>query len=245
MEGAVSIRNIDLVICEGRISAILTPVGYTLERAPFRMQIGPKDGIITTFVEIPKYEADLGGSIPVQDDTAIRDFEQEIASALIDHAPEIALDHLHALTLLYNAALTTDSMSIGFLLLWQVLESAADIRDSGKPLVTDEVWGKMQPALADAGLDAQAQQRIRGALAQLKTKGQNSVIAEMLKEYVEPEQELELLLKNVKGYRNARGSISHPKTAGYEQFPQLMKQYSEIRRYVSALLRKLSGAKAR
>ncbi len=236
----LSIRDIHLVVCEGRISAILTPLGYALERAPFHMVVGPGKGIITTFVEIPKYEADLAPTITVQSDIVLQDFESQIAAAMLEHAPEISGDHLHSLTLLYNAALSMESVPIGFLLLWQVLESAASARDFGGTLLPERAWEKLESTLEGDGLDDEAQARIRGALSGLRQKGQNLVIAEMLREHVYPERELESLIGVVRAYQKTRGGISHPNAWNRDQLVAVMGQYIDLRKCVGVLIRRLS-----
>lgn len=241
IEDTISVELVELTIKNGTIEEIRTP--YFVWK--------PKVGLpgkavheqyLTTYFKIPKIEPGIFHmpTIYMVPKEVLQNIESNLRKVTAhESSDETAL--MDVITTLYSAAITVGNVSISYLLLWQILESLASSKDEDRQLLTGNTVNRIQELLQREGYDADRVHRVNSQLGMLKKKSDTQIIAELLRQYLSPNEDIEVLKKDVEEFRKIRGAITHPRTRVLDA-NKLYESYKKLRETAHQLLQKLRYA---
>ena len=195
---------------------------------------------MTIYFKIPKLEAGTSEMPPISMSPKedLLDIEPHLNKIRASRSSEEA-KLMNVLATLYSAAITTENISVSYLLLWQILESSASIKNAGGKLLSDDTLNDIRRLLQEGDYDAATVHRVKNLLGMLRGKGEVQVITEMLREYLFPDDSVDVLERKVGELRKIRGAITHPKPSERLDANKLLKNYKELRDIIDKLLQKL------
>lgn len=233
-ENNIKIDSVNLEITErGNIAKIISSDGEWTLHSPLYVYIDG-DKRISKCITIPKAGQHIDGTAIVINKEDLIELENGLHKInLVREKHNSGL--INVIAGLYNSAITTEDLSIAYLLLWQILETLASGKNDNKnKLVKADDIEKIGTLLADS--DKEYIKRIKGALSSLKVKGDVQIITEILKENVFVDKNGEDIKKIVESARAMRGSIVH---ANNIDSGKLQSKYKELRDIIEKLFKKL------
>jgi hypothetical protein len=159
--------------------------------------------------------------------------------SILPHRSSGEANLVNIVATLYSGAITTENISVSYLLLWQILESVASSKDNGGKLFNSTVMNKIRELLQQEGYDVDTVQRVNSILLMLGKKNDVQLIAETLWDYLHPAEGVDGLKRKVKKFRSLRGAVTHPGLSRKLSMYELMETYTELRDIVHRLVHKL------
>lgn len=237
-EDTISVELVKLTTKNGNIKGIATPYMVYEPRVALHGSAA-HEKYVTTHFKIPKLEAGTS-NMPT-----IHMLQKEVLLNIGPHLKNIRASKssdetklMNVVATLYSAAVTTENISVSYLLLWQILESFASSKGSGEKLLTGNARNKIEELLQHEGYDVVTAQRVSSVLGMLRGKNDIQIIAEMLKEYLFPNEEVDVLVlrQDVEKFRKIRHAIVHPKGSERLDANELQANYKKLRDIVYKLL---------
>jgi len=240
IEGTISVELVKLTTKNGNVEEIATPYSAWKPKVAVLGKAAHKE-YVTAYFKVPKIEAGISEmpTIRMSPKEVLLNIETHLKKTrAFKSSDEARLMNLVAT--LYSAAVTTENMSVSYLLLWQILESFASSKDDGGKLFTGTIINRIRGLLQEEGYDDDTTRRVNSILGMLGKKNNIQIIAEMLGEYVFVGKSIAELKGQVDRLREIRGAIVHPKVSRRLDANKLMVSYKELRDIVDKLFRKLS-----
>ena len=132
---------------------------------------------------------------------------------------------------------------ISYLLLWQILESFASSKEAGGKLLTETTMNNIKDLLQKESYDIATIHRISSMIGMLEKKNPTQIIAEILREYLFPNENIEVLKQKVEKLKKIRNSITHPEPSKRLDANELQTNYKELKGIIERLLRKIKNQK--
>lgn len=145
---------------------------------------------------------------------------------------------------LYSAAITMENIPISYLLLWQILESLASSQETGGKLLAETTMIYIKDLLQKENYDIATIHRINSILGMLEKKNPTQIIAEIFREYLFPNENMEVLKQKVEKLKNIRNKITHPEASKRLDGNELQTNYKELKGIIDRLLREIKKSES-
>ena len=236
---AISVKLVELTIKNGNVDTIITPYGVW-RHVRTRGEASHKE-YLDAYFNIPKIEA---GNIPMPDirmlkKEALLNLEHRLKkTGTFESNTKAKLVNLVAS--LYSAAVTTENISVSYLLLWQILESSTSSKEAGRKSLNKTTLNSIKGLLQEEKYDNATVQKVNSVLGGLRDEVE--MIAEMLRKYLFPDDGVDVLEQKVEKFRKIRGAITHPRPSRRLDTNELLTNYKELRDIINKLLWKLGNS---
>lgn len=239
IEDTISVELVKLTTKNGKVEEIATPYSAYKPRLALPGKAA-HEKYATTYFKIPKLESGTSEMPPIymSPKEHLLDIEPHLEKIRAFKSNDEAR-LMNVVATLYSAAITTENISVSYLLLWQILESFASSKDDGGKLFNDTIMNRVRGLLQQEGYDVDTAHRVNSILGMLGKKNDIQIIAEMLGGYVFVGKSIAELKGQVDRLREIRGAIVHPKVSLRLDANKLMVSYKELRDIVDKLVRKL------
>jgi hypothetical protein len=236
IEHTTGIEVVKVTAKNGEVEEIATPYStYKPRLALPGKAVHKKYG--TTYFKIPKLEPGTSKmpTIYMSPKEHLLDIEHHLQAIRASKSSDL----MDLVATLYSGAITTENISVSYLLLWQILESLASSESPGKKLITKDTEKSIRKLLQQEGYDAQTLDKVNSILGMLREKTESEIIAETLRDYLHPAEGVDISEQKVEKFRGIRGAVTHPRLSRRLDTHELMETYTELRDIVERLVHKL------
>lgn len=244
VDDSINVERIEVVIKTGNVDKIITPHGVW-EFKPMLQggKVSHKERV-TTYFKIRKIECDgkeIQIRMPIRKDVLLN-IENSLEVMLSESKIEKELKN--TIATLYSASVTMENISISYLLLWQILESFASSKKVGEKLFTKTTTNNIKELLQKENYDIATIHRIGSMLGMLEKNTPTQIIAEIFREYLFPNENIEVLKQKVEKLKRIRNSITHPEPSKRLDANELQTNYKELKGIIERLLRKIKKSES-
>ncbi|MGB2842300.1 MAG: hypothetical protein WBC40_07480 [Halobacteriota archaeon] len=240
IEDSIDLERIKVVIKTRNVDKIITPYGEWKFNPLLQGKASHKE-YVTTYFKIRKTECD-GKEIQIRMGIQ-KDELLNVENSLNVIESNIEGELKNTIATLYSAATTIENIPVSYLLLWQILESFASSKEAGGKLLAGTTMNNIKALLQKEGYDSATIHRINSMLGMHEKKNPTQIIAEIFREYLFPNENIEVLKQKVEKLKKIRNNITHPEPSKRLEGNELQTNYKELRGIVDKLLREIKNQK--
>ena len=232
-----SLTEVELDIDGGYVTRISTPHGSWNILSPHFGEI-THDTIFPSYFEMPKIEGGVSGTIIVMPRKGLDDVADFFLK--IDKLTKEERGLLKTVGQLYAAAVSTEAVSVSYLLLWEILEVYSNSFPSSSSLLDKQTLNQVRVLLEEKKYKAENVERIVSVLGMLNSQTETQMVSTIIKKKLLPDEKMEEINKLITALRRTRGTITHPKALSGVDRVTLLEHYRQLKEIIDKLLVHLS-----
>lgn len=226
-----SLKEVELHVDGGYLAKVSSPKGNWTMLSPHFGEI-TNDTIFPVYFELPKMEGKVSGT-----QTVIRkkDFDEvEDFFVKIDRLSKEERGFLKVIGQLYSTAISTEAISISYLLLWEILEVYSHTLSTLTQLLDKQKLSKVRKFLKQEKYEDT--ERIVSWLGMLGEQTETQVISTIIQKDLFPKKKIDEVNTTITALRKTRNMITHPKVLSNIDNATLLDHYQKLKEIVDKLL---------
>jgi hypothetical protein len=137
---------------------------------------------------------------------------------------------------LYATAVSTETISLSYVLLWEILEVYSLTMSEPTPLLSKKTINKIEKLLSNEGYVEKDIGKVVSFVSMLGESTQTEIISESIQQDLFPEKDLNEVNAMLRDLRKTRNIITHPKVFKEIDNATILAHYGKLKEIVSKLL---------
>lgn len=230
-----SLADFSLEILNERIVKIVSPFGSWKPKAPYFYEIFGAVGhkgkdLYPGHFEVPLYQMDVHQDVNLISKKGWLDFEKTYSKLVSVKSNQKEL--LATAGQLYSAANSSETITLSYIMLWEVLELYSGIDKGRESLLTENILKEIRQLLNQNGIGKKDTQTVLDTLRGLKRETLTQQMARIIQTQFFPEKTISEVYQQVKEIRNTRNNLTHPSSSKTVDKSIILNDYQHLKEIV-------------